>query len=265
MVLTKKNICLGISMLISSQYVTKLLGDSSDSESHQPDVGSLAAMFFVLNFLCATHDVVVDGWALTMLKPKNVGYASICNSVGQDIGVGLGYILFTTLDGYGLITLHQFLLFSGVTFLITTTLIALFKKEGKISAISPETDVQESETQKLGVLDTYKILLKIAKHPLCPIVAVVLLSFCFGFSAAESMISIKLVESGVPKEKIAMIAVPMMPIKFAFTMFISRFTVGPRPMNVWLTCYPVRLFFCLALTLLVYVTPLLRLQDGEYP
>ena len=25
----------------------------------------------------------MDGWALTMLKPKNVGYASTCNSVGQ--------------------------------------------------------------------------------------------------------------------------------------------------------------------------------------
>ena len=30
-----------------------------------------------------TQDVAVDGWALTMLKPKNVGYASTCNSVGQ--------------------------------------------------------------------------------------------------------------------------------------------------------------------------------------
>ena len=29
------------------------------------------------------QDVAVDGWALTMLKPKNVGYASTCNSVGQ--------------------------------------------------------------------------------------------------------------------------------------------------------------------------------------
>ena len=30
-----------------------------------------------------SQDVAVDGWALTMLKPKNVGYASTCNSVGQ--------------------------------------------------------------------------------------------------------------------------------------------------------------------------------------
>ena len=29
----------------------------------------------------ATQDIAVDGWALTMLSPENVGYASTCNSV----------------------------------------------------------------------------------------------------------------------------------------------------------------------------------------
>ena len=40
-------------------------------------------MFFFLNFLAATQDIAVDGWALTMLQRHNVGYASTCNSVGQ--------------------------------------------------------------------------------------------------------------------------------------------------------------------------------------
>ena len=66
-----------------------------------------------------TQDVAVDGWALTMLKPKNVGYASTCNSVGQvdsllmffltnlqqTTGWCLGYILFLTMEGAGLVTL----------------------------------------------------------------------------------------------------------------------------------------------------------------
>ena len=43
-------------------------------------------MFFFLNFLAATQDIAVDGWALTMLKRQNVGYASTCNSVGQTAG-----------------------------------------------------------------------------------------------------------------------------------------------------------------------------------
>jgi len=43
-------------------------------------------MFFFLNFLAATQDIAVDGWALTMLQRHNVGYASTCNTVGQTAG-----------------------------------------------------------------------------------------------------------------------------------------------------------------------------------
>ena len=49
-------------------------------------------MFFFLNFLAATQDIAVDGWALTMLKRENVGYASTCNSVGQTAGYFMGYV-----------------------------------------------------------------------------------------------------------------------------------------------------------------------------
>ena len=62
-----------------------------------PDVVSLTAVFFVFNFLAATQDVAVDGWALTMLKPSNVGYAATCNSVGQQIGWLMGFVVFTAL------------------------------------------------------------------------------------------------------------------------------------------------------------------------
>ena len=113
-------------MLIVSAYVDQLLGEGEDSK---PDITSLTIAFFILTFLAATQDVAVDGWALTMLKPGNVGYASTCNSVGQTTGWCLGYIIFTTLNGYNLLTLSQFLIFWGIVFLITTTVIAFFKKE----------------------------------------------------------------------------------------------------------------------------------------
>ena len=50
-------------------------------------------MFFSLNFLAATQDIAVDGWALTMLKRRNVGYASTCNSVGQTAGYFVGNVV----------------------------------------------------------------------------------------------------------------------------------------------------------------------------
>jgi len=257
---------IGIMMLICSQYVKGLLGDSEDPEKIvAPDVGSLTAMFFILNFLAATQDVAVDGWALTMLKPKNVGYASTCNSVGQTTGWCLGFILYTTLESYGVVTLSQFLIFWGIVFLITTTGIAIFKKEKNTSAVAPESGSEETSEPDLGMIETYKILWKIIRHPLIPVVTVFLLTFGFGFSAAESITNLKLIEKGVPKEKIAMLSIPMIPVKIGFTLFITRFTVGPRPMNVWLGSFPFRLFFCLIMALLVYVTPMMLLEDGGFP
>ena len=60
-------------------------------------MASLTAIFFILYFLAATQDVVVDGWALTMLKPSNVGYAATCNTAGQQIGWLMGFVVFTAL------------------------------------------------------------------------------------------------------------------------------------------------------------------------
>ena len=63
-------------------------------------MASLTALYFILNFLAATQDVAVDGWALTMLKPSNVGYAATCNSVGQQIGWLMGFVVFTSLGNF---------------------------------------------------------------------------------------------------------------------------------------------------------------------
>ena len=50
-------------------------------------------VFFSLNFLASTQDIAVDGWALTMLHRRNVGYASTCNSVGQTAGWFIGNVV----------------------------------------------------------------------------------------------------------------------------------------------------------------------------
>ena len=76
-------------------------------------------MFFSLNFLAATQDIAVDGWALTMLQKRNVSYGSTCNCVGVTAGYFLAYVIllaFSSADfcnnyirmspqSYGIITL----------------------------------------------------------------------------------------------------------------------------------------------------------------
>jgi len=192
---------IGIMMLVTSQYVGQMLGDPEEGKDPSPpDVTSLTATFFILNFLAATQDVAVDGWALTMLKPKNVGYASTCNSVGQTTGWCLGYILFLTMEGAGLVTLGQFLLFWGIVFLVTTTLIAIFKHEKNTGeVIGGGEDI--SEEPSLGLVETYRVLWKIMRNPRIPVYSFFLLTHGIGYAAVEAMTSLKLVERGVGSAK----------------------------------------------------------------
>lgn len=85
---------IGFFMLILSGHVSDWLGDGEK----MPRVSVITLIFFSLNFLAATQDIAVDGWALTMLKRRNVGHASTCNSVGQTAGYFLGYVLFMALE-----------------------------------------------------------------------------------------------------------------------------------------------------------------------
>lgn len=85
---------IGLFMLLLSTFVDQWLGDGDIP----PNIPLLTVIFFALNFLAATQDIAVDGWALTMLKRCNVGHASTCNSVGQTAGFFLGYVAFIALE-----------------------------------------------------------------------------------------------------------------------------------------------------------------------
>ncbi|XP_015377303.1 PREDICTED: acetyl-coenzyme A transporter 1-like [Diuraphis noxia] len=56
-------------------------------ESEKPNLKALVITFCIISFLAATQDIVVDGWALTLLKKNNVGHASTCNGTGVALGV----------------------------------------------------------------------------------------------------------------------------------------------------------------------------------
>lgn len=55
---------MGLFMLYLSGRVQEWL----NNDNQGPNIGLLTVLFFSLNVLAATQDIVVDGWALTMLK-----------------------------------------------------------------------------------------------------------------------------------------------------------------------------------------------------
>lgn len=258
---------MGLFMLFLSGHVDKWLG----TDEENLNIGFLTCIFFSLNVLAATQDIVVDGWALTMLKRCNVGYASTCNSVGQTAGYFLGYVIFMALESAtfcndylrsepldeGILTLPGFLYFWGWVFIVTTSLVALLKHENSSKGTK---DVQVD----MDIKQAYKLLWTIVKLPSMKNTILFLLTAKIGFSACDAVTSLKLVEAGIPKEKFAMIVVPMIPLQIILPVIISKYTAGPKPMNIYSMAIPYRLAFGLVAGALVWVTPHL-IGNGEVP
>ncbi|XP_065084575.1 acetyl-coenzyme A transporter 1 [Ochlerotatus camptorhynchus] len=259
---------IGVFMLILSMHVNRWLGSGSeDGMDHvAPNVPILTGIFFALNFLAATQDIAVDGWALTMLKRCNVGHASTCNSVGQTAGYFLGYVAFMALESAefcnsylrsepsddGLVTLPGFLWFWGLVFLATTTLVAVFKRE-----YLPSVERGHDEHLELDIKQTYSLLFDIIKMKPILILTAILLTVKIGFAACDAVSSLKLIDAGVPKDKLALLVVPLVPLQIFLPLVISKYTTGPRPMEVYLKAIPYRIVLTLVAAAVVWFTPVL--------
>ncbi|XP_043925824.1 acetyl-coenzyme A transporter 1-like [Protopterus annectens] len=148
----------------------------------------------------------------------------------------------------------DFLCFWGVVFIATTTLVALLKKEKRETATSKEATG--------GILETYKLLFTIVKMPAVFSFCLMFLTAKIGFSAADSVTGLKLVEEGVPKEQLALLAVPMVPLQILLPLAISKYTAGPRPLDIFYKAMPYRLLMGLGFALLVWWTPHVKSEEG---
>lgn len=78
-----------------------------------------------------------------------------------------------------------------------------------------------------------------------------------GFSSTDSVMTLKLVEAGIPKEKLGLMAIPLIPVQLAMPLVIAKYTTGPRPLDIFLKAIPYRLLFGIIAAGLVWITPVL--------
>ena len=139
----------GMVMMVVASRVDWLLPSGG---SGAVDVPGLLAAFLVLYFLVATQDIAVDGWALELLRPENVGYASTANTVGQGVGIQVAFSIFLALDSpdvcntylrpalglppqdVGMLSLGGFLWGWGAVFLVVTLAVWALKRESAAPA-----------------------------------------------------------------------------------------------------------------------------------
>ena len=216
----------GIVMIMASFHI-----DSWMSSNY---IGILTAYFTFLYFLMATQDIAVDGWALTMLSKANVGYGSVCNSIGQSFGVFLANQGFIALSdpiwchrflglpmGHQLVNLPSFLQFWGWVFLITTVLIWGLKEERP-----PEPDEVHD-----GLVDTYKHVIAMFRLKSVSLLCILVLTVKIGAIGIDSTRTFKMQENGMPKADIASFAPAIMTVGFLLPVFLSSYA-AKKPLDV---------------------------------
>lgn len=257
---------IGVFMLFLSQNVDEWLGDGL---TNRPRIPLLASVFFVLYFLTATQDIAVDGWAITMLKKRNVAYAATCNQVGQTIGFSFSFaalLVFESKDfcnqfifdeprDQGLITFAGFLRFCAFGFIAITSLIAFFKRE------DPDMQEKLEDHPDYGVKKAYPILWRILKLKPVTKLSLFTVSVKICTSACDGIAVLKLIEYGIPKDKVAVISLVKLPIMVLVPILFSKQTTGPFPMNLYMKGFPFRILMVGAMTAFVYYTPMM-VKDG---
>ncbi|GMR61218.1 hypothetical protein PMAYCL1PPCAC_31413, partial [Pristionchus mayeri] len=265
---------IGIFMLVLSYEVNAVIGDPKSGI--RPDVYALLMIFLPLNFLAATQDIAVDGWALTILSRKNVGYASTCNAAGQTAGSFLGNVLFLTLESknfanrfretpldHGFVDLAGFVFFWGCVFVVSTTLVWIFKKEVDNQAVDVESPADEEGELELGVIETYSMLWKILMlRPMIWMITIYLTGK-FAFAATDGITSLRLIKMGMPKDTLAQFGMFRTMIQIMLPWIVGSWTAGPRPLNIFLIAYPIRIMIGIALAGLIYFSTNLRVPGSK--
>uniref|UniRef100_A0A9J2PU26 Acetyl-coenzyme A transporter 1 n=1 Tax=Ascaris lumbricoides TaxID=6252 RepID=A0A9J2PU26_ASCLU len=181
--------------------------------------------------------------------------------------------------------LKGFVFFWGWVFLITTTLVLVFKKEVDHSITPSSPD--EGEELELGIVDTYAVLWKIVRlKPMLWLLIVLLTGKRvldevdwgremgtergkrggeIAFAATDGITGLKLIGMGMPKDKLSSMAVFLTPLQVLLPWMIGKYTAGPRPLNVFLLAYPYRIFMGGVFAALVWWTPSFRLPGGDFP
>eukprot|EP00039_Didymoeca_costata_P026862 m.16847 g.16847 ORF g.16847 m.16847 type:complete len:559 (+) comp5822_c0_seq1:191-1867(+) len=218
--LVPMQLMIGITLFYVAFRMPDWLGEGD--EGLKPQVLPLTMVFFFLYFCCATQDIAVDGWALTMLKKRNVGYASTVNTIGQTLGYMESFVLLMALVETNYVSFSTFAILHGIAFIGITLLVLFLKPEGKRS---------EEETVE-SAAHVYEQMAQVVDRPSVKYLLIVLLTWKLPSSVAETVTLLKLQEKGLPKEHAATLSLLLVPVSIFVPMFAAKVTSGTRPLDL---------------------------------
>lgn len=232
----------GLAMLYLAGRVESMLNSAGESDGN---VWTFTKWWFFLVFLCATQDIAVDGWALTLISPQNISYASTAQTVGLTAGHFLSYTVFLALNSpdfanrwfrsaanidpkHGLLSLSGYMAFAGWAYIIVTFLLFFLKKE-------------ERTKDKDGIMEVYRSMWSVLKLKNIQMIIVLHLIAKIGFQANEAVTSLKLIDKGFGQDNMALVVLIDFPFEIALGYYAGQWSTEYTPMRLWCWAFVGRL------------------------
>lgn len=253
-------VCSGLGMIYLGGRVKDMMVAAGASDGS--GVWVFTWWWFFLVFLCATQDIAVDGWALTLLSPQNLSYASTAQTVGLTAGHFLSYTVFLAFNSpefanrwfrsspraEGVMTLGGYLTFAGWAYLIVTAGLAILKREDK----TKERD---------GIMEVYRSMLGILKLKNIQSIIIIHLIAKIGFQANDAVTNLKLLDKGFSQEDMALTVLIDFPFEISLGYYAGRWSTSNPPIHVWCYAFIGRLVAACLAQLVVMIFP----ADGVQP
>lgn len=198
--------------------------------------------WFLLVFLCATQDIAVDGWAISLLSIQNISYASTAQTVGLTAGQFLSHTVFlafnapdfanrwfrTNPQDYGLISLGGYMGFAGWAYFIVTIGLAVLKRE-------------EKNRDRDSILEVYRSMWGILKLKNILAIIIIHLIAKLGFVTNEAVTNLKLLDKGFGQANMALVVLIDFPFEISLGYYAGKWSTEYTPLRLWCWAFVARL------------------------
>ena len=244
----------GFSMIyLGGQIDSMMVAAGKDGGS---GVWNFTGWWFLLVFLCATQDIAVDGWAISLLSMANISYASTAQTVGLTAGSFLSHTVFLALQApdfanhwfrktpsdVGLLTLGGYMSFWGWGYLIVTAGLAFLKKENRDSA-------QDS------IMEVYKSMWAVMKLPNILTIIVIHLISKLGFVTNDAVTNLKLLDKGFGQANLALVVLIDFPFELSLGYYAGKWSTEYTPLRLWCWAYVARLAAAILAQIVIMIYP----------
>ena len=212
--------------------------------------------WFLLVFLCATQDIAVDGWAISLLSIQNISYASTAQTVGLTAGQFLSHTVFlafnapdfanrwfrTNRQDYGLISLGGYMGFAGWAYFIVTIGLAVLKRE-------------EKNRDRDGIIEVYRSMWGILKLKNILTIIIIHLIAKLGFVTNEAVTNLKLLDKGFGQANMALVVLIDFPFEISLGYYAGKWSTEYTPLRLWCWAFVARLAAAVFAQITVMIYP----------